>query len=144
MIHMSNQNSIIDPHIFRLIGKQVKGVTVDGDKRLFLNFSDNTVLVLGIHAEKLTAKLSHAVAQTGNASEVPTKRQLDYLVFISKYIQRYVRAPAEADIERHFLVSAPSVNNMMQTLERRGFITRQPRVPRSIKITLDLGPFGVV
>ena len=49
-------------------------------------------------------------------------------------MDQFGRAPAEADIQRHFLVSAPSVNAMMQTLERRGFITRKPGVPRSIRV----------
>jgi len=57
---------------------------------------------------------------------------------IRKYLTRYGRAPAESDIERHFLVSAPSVNQMMQMLERRGFITRQAGVPRSARICIDL------
>ncbi|OGA02090.1 MAG: hypothetical protein A3H35_06145 [Betaproteobacteria bacterium RIFCSPLOWO2_02_FULL_62_17] len=60
------------------------------------------------------------------------------MIFISKYINRFGRAPAEADVERHFLVSAPSVNQMMQMLERRGFISRQAGVPRSIRICIDL------
>jgi len=43
-----------------------------------------------------------------------------------------------SDIERHFLVSAPSVNQMMQTLERLGFISRQRGVPRSVRICIEL------
>jgi len=68
----------------------------------------------------------------------PTKRQFEYLAFIHKYIARFGRAPAESDIERHFLVSAPSVNQMMQTLERLGFIARQRGVPRSVRICIEL------
>ncbi|WP_167353961.1 LexA family protein [Bradyrhizobium sp. DASA03076] len=44
--------------------------------------------------------------------------------------------PAEADIQRHFRVSPPSVHQMIVTLERNGFIRRQPGVPRSIEILL--------
>jgi repressor LexA len=77
------------------------------------------------------------------ARETPTKRQLEYLLFIAKYIRRYGRAPAESDIERHFLVSAPTVNQMMHMLERRGFIARQAGVPRSTTICIDLGAFRV-
>ena len=80
--------------------------------------------------------------ETADASERPTKRQLDYLAFIAKYMDYFGRAPAESDIQRHFLVSAPSVNQMMQMLERRGFITRQPGVPRSIRICIDLTAGG--
>jgi Mn-dependent DtxR family transcriptional regulator len=56
---------------------------------------------------------------------------------------RYGVAPAEADIQRHFMVSAPSVNQMMQNLERRGFIARErdlftgQAVPRSIRILVE-------
>ena len=73
-----------------------------------------------------------------DSSKRPTKRQLEYLVFIRKYMVRFGRAPAESEIERHFLVSAPSVNQMMQMLERRGFIDRQAGVARSTRLCIDL------
>jgi len=63
-----------------------------------------------------------------------TKTQGRYLAFIHRYIAKFGQAPAEADIQRHFLVSAPSVNAMMQTLTRKGFISRVPGAPRSIKL----------
>ncbi len=132
---------IVQSQIRRLIGKQVREVTPDGDKRLTLTFSDGTTLVVGVTTGTLTAEVNHTVVQDRNAKEAPTKRQLDYLLFIAKYVGRYGRAPAESDIERHFLVSAPSVNQMMQMLERRGFITREPGVPRSARICIDLGPY---
>jgi DNA-binding FadR family transcriptional regulator len=44
------------------------------------------------------------------------------------------RSPAEADIQRHFGVTPPSVHQMILTLERAGFIRRRPGVPRSIEI----------
>jgi repressor LexA len=139
---MPSQSSIAVPQISRLIGKQVKGATLDGDKRLTMTFSDGTTLVVGIHTGKLTAEVKRESAPTRSSIESPTKRQLEYLLFISKYIRRFGRSPAESDIERHFLVSAPSVNQMMQMLERRGFISRQPGVSRSARICVDLGQFG--
>src|SRR4051812_7316649 len=39
-----------------------------------------------------------------------TKTQGRYLAFIHRYITKFDQAPAEADVQRHFLVSAPSVN----------------------------------
>ena len=45
--------------------------------------------------------------------------------------------PAEADLQRHFGVSPPSVHQMVLTLERAGFIRRQPRTPRSIELLID-------
>ncbi len=44
------------------------------------------------------------------------------------------RPPAEADMQRHFQVSPPSVHQMIVTLERNGLIRRQPGVARSIQI----------
>jgi DNA-binding MarR family transcriptional regulator len=44
------------------------------------------------------------------------------------------RPPAEADMQRHFQVSPPSVHQMIVTLERNGLILRQPGVARSIQI----------
>lgn len=131
-----------EAQIAHLIGKQLEGVTLDGDQRLSMNFSDGTTLVVGIRSGKLTVDVHRGSAPTPSTAEAPTRRQLEYLLFIAQYMLRFGRAPAESDIERHFLVSAPSVNQMMQTLERRGFIARQPRVPRSTKICIDLAPFG--
>lgn len=139
---MSSQARSTKHPIFRLKGKQVEEVVLDSGKRLSVMFSGGTALVIGISAGKLTTEIIQDVAQTSNAQETPTKRQLEYLLFIAKYIRRYGRAPAESDIERHFLVSAPSVNQMMQMLERRRFISRQPGVPRSARICIDLGPLG--
>jgi len=52
-------------------------------------------------------------------------------------------APAESDIQRHFHVSAPSVHQMIKTLERRGFIApgsdfNGQALPRSIRVLIDL------
>jgi hypothetical protein len=71
------------------------------------------------------------------AAESPphfTKTQGRYLAFIHRYITKFGQAPAEADIQQHFLVSAPSVNAMMQTLTRKGLISRIPGIARSIKL----------
>ena len=137
----SAPSPIIQAQLRRLTGKQVTEVTPDGDKRLIMAFSDGTTLVVGVNAGKLTAEVNHEAIQVCNAKEAPTKRQLEYLLFIAKSLGRYGRSPAESDIERHFLVSAPSVNQMMQMLERRGFISREPGVPRSARICIDLGPY---
>ena len=121
----------------KLKGRRVSRVITDGPRRLAVHFSDGTILLLEATADKLTTTLDALGSQSPDKSR-PTIRQYDYLEFIAKYSARFGRSPAESDIERHFLVSAPSVNQMMQTLERRGFITRQPGVPRSIRICVDL------
>jgi SOS-response transcriptional repressor LexA len=65
-----------------------------------------------------------------------TEKQGLYLAFIHTYAHMFGRPPAEADIQRHFRVSPPSVHQMILTLERNGFIRRQPGAPRSIEILL--------
>ncbi|HEX4965371.1 MAG TPA: hypothetical protein VF173_31465 [Thermoanaerobaculia bacterium] len=115
----------------RLKNRQVSQAAVKGAYELILQFSDGTILHVEASSQLLTRVEDAITPEASDASERPTKRQLEYLAFIAKYMDRFGRAPAEADIQRHFLVSAPSVNQMMQMLERRGFITRLPGVPRS-------------
>jgi Mn-dependent DtxR family transcriptional regulator len=63
-----------------------------------------------------------------------TEKQGQYLAFIYTYAHMFRHPPAEADMQRHFQVSAPSVHQMIVTLERNGLISRQPGVARSIQI----------
>ena len=63
-----------------------------------------------------------------------TPKQGQYLAFIDAYTRVNRRPPAETDIQRHFGVTPPSVHQMILTLERAGFITRQPGAPRSIEL----------
>lgn len=128
-----------------LKSRQVSHATVNGARDLAIQFTDGTVLHVeaGLHGIR-TRVDSKAKSAAQDSPRRPTKRQLEYLAFIAKYIQHFGRAPAESDIERHFLVTAPSVNQMLQLLERRGFITRRPGVPRSIRICIDLGGLSTV
>jgi len=66
-----------------------------------------------------------------------TEKQGQYLAFIHAYTLVLGRPPAEADLQRHFQVTPPSVHQMVLNLERAGLIQRQPGVARSIKVTLD-------
>ena len=45
--------------------------------------------------------------------------------------------PAQAEIQRFFGVTPPSVHNMLLALERNGLLARTPGQPRSIKILVD-------
>ena len=65
-----------------------------------------------------------------------TDKQGQYLAFIHTYALVNGRPPAEADMQRFFGVTPPSVHSMVVELERRGLITRVPRQPRSIAIAL--------
>lgn len=63
-----------------------------------------------------------------------TQKQGQYLAFIYVYAHMFHQPPAEADMQRHFRVTPPSVHQMVLALERDGLITRQPGVARSIAI----------
>ena len=66
-----------------------------------------------------------------------TDKQGQYLAFIHTYTLVMGRPPAEADMQRHFRVTPPSVHQMVLTLDRAGLIRRQPGVARSIEVALD-------
>ena len=66
-----------------------------------------------------------------------TKRQGQYLAFIYYYTKIHGYAPAEADMQRYFRVSPPSVHQMVVALEKRGLIEKVPRRPRSIRLLLS-------
>ena len=63
-----------------------------------------------------------------------TEKQGQYLAFIYVYAHIFRQAPAEADLQRHFRVTPPTVHQMILGLERNVLITRQPGVARSIEI----------
>ena len=65
-----------------------------------------------------------------------TPRQGQYLAFIYYYTKIHGVAPAEADMRRYFRVSPPAVHEMVKTLERLGFLAREPGRPRSIRLLL--------
>lgn len=73
---------------------------------------------------------------TATAGPGFTALQGQYLAFIYAYTQVLGRPPAEADMQRHFKVTAPSVHQMVITLERNGLIKREPGVPRSIQLLI--------
>lgn len=65
-----------------------------------------------------------------------TDKQGQYLAFIHTYILLNGRAPAEADMERFFRVTPPTVHRMIVELEKRELIRRRPRQARSIEISV--------
>jgi SOS-response transcriptional repressor LexA len=66
-----------------------------------------------------------------------TEKQGQYLAFIHAYTLVMGRPPAEADMQRFFAVTPPSVHQMVLTLERQGFISRKPASARSIRLLVD-------
>jgi LexA DNA binding domain len=74
-----------------------------------------------------------------DASVAPkfTKKQGQYLAYIYNYTKMYRQAPAEADLERYFRVSPPSIHEMIKTLERNGLIEKTPGKSRSIRLLVQ-------
>ena len=66
-----------------------------------------------------------------------TPKQGQYLAFIPLYTRLHRRPPAATDMQEYFRVSPPSVHQMVLTLERAGFIRRQPRIPCSIELLVN-------
>jgi Mn-dependent DtxR family transcriptional regulator len=65
-----------------------------------------------------------------------TNKQGQYLAFIYYYSKINDRPPSEADMQRYFRVSPPSVHNMVVTLEASGYIERTPGQARSLRVLL--------
>ena len=66
-----------------------------------------------------------------------TTTQGQYLAFIYYYTKIQGVPPAEADFQKYFKVSPPSVHQMIVTLENHGLIERTPGVGRSIRLRLS-------
>ena len=65
-----------------------------------------------------------------------TEKQGQYLAFIYTYTLLNKQPPAEADFQRFFEVTPPTVHQMIVQLEHRGLITRVRGQPRTIRITV--------
>ena len=58
------------------------------------------------------------------------------MAFIYYYDKIHGYSPSEAELQRHFDVTPPSVHQMVLTLERNGLIERTPGKARSIRVLL--------
>jgi len=67
-----------------------------------------------------------------------TPRQGQYLAFVYYYEKINRRSPAEADIQKYFNVSAPSVHQMVLTLEAAGHIARTAGPSRSLRVLVPI------
>jgi len=72
----------------------------------------------------------------GNAIRY-TEKQGQYLAFIYYYTKINHIPPAEADMQKFFDVSPPSVHRMLVELESKKLIERKPRQARSIRVLLS-------
>ena len=74
-----------------------------------------------------------------------TAKQGQYLAFIFYFTKIHRFAPSESDMQKYFQVTAPSVHQMVVTLEVNGFIERVPGQARSIRVLItreDLPDLG--
>ena len=96
-------------------------------KRRTVSVTPPTLKILSLKLDRLP---EHEV-------ESFTPKQGQYLAFIYYYQKLNGRPPSEADMQRYFKVTAPSVHQMIVTLERLGFISRTPGQGRSIQLRLS-------
>lgn len=66
-----------------------------------------------------------------------TEKQGQYLAFIHSYLIMYGRAPAEADLQRFFRATPPTIHQMIVRLAEKGLISRTPGQARSIKLLVE-------
>ena len=65
-----------------------------------------------------------------------TEKQGQYLAFIHYYAKIHGRAPAEADMQRYFRSTPPTIHQMVLRLDALGLIDRVPGQPRSIRLLI--------
>lgn len=65
-----------------------------------------------------------------------TEKQGQYLAYICHYTKLNGTPPAHTDFQKFFNVTPPSVNQMINTLEKKGLIQKQPRTARSISLLI--------
>lgn len=65
-----------------------------------------------------------------------THKQGQYLAFIYYYTKIHGIPPAQADIQRYFRVTPPTVHNMILKLEELGLLSRLPHEARSLRVLL--------
>jgi Mn-dependent DtxR family transcriptional regulator len=63
-------------------------------------------------------------------------KQGQYLAFIFYYTKIHGFSPSEADMQRYFQVSPPTVHQMILNLEKLGFIKRTPGRGRALQLLL--------
>ena len=69
-------------------------------------------------------------------NELYTEKQGQYLAFIFYYTKLNRVPPAQADFQRYFSVTAPTVHQMILQLELKKLISRKQNTPRSVEIII--------
>jgi len=113
---------------------------IDPRKVVWSNPEAGPEHVAGELEQKRRTQSLQALLKCRYTLSVPTKpftqKQGQYLAFIYYYSKVNGRPPAEADTQRYFQVSPPSVHHMILALEANGFIERVPGQGRSIRLLI--------
>lgn len=67
-----------------------------------------------------------------------TEKQGQYLAFINNYTKIHGKSPAEAEMERYFGVTPPTIHQMILKLEENRLISRVSGQARSIKLLVPI------
>jgi len=82
-------------------------------------------------------KQSRPSSKPAGKSTTPfTATQGQYLAYLYLYRKLHRCSPSETEIARFFRVSPPSAHQMVVKLEEKGLISREPGVPRSVRVTV--------
>jgi hypothetical protein len=110
---------------------------------LVQDISDFWMQEFGLSTESIKSPLRAKTPDEENPPRKPhipkvtfTHRQGQFLAFIHLYRLLHRQAPAELDMAQYFRVTPPSVHGMVVKLEQLGLVTRQPGVPRSIRVII--------
>ena len=123
--------------------KELRGNLIAAAKKPFRTVIDGKIYILKVRVFESFGedayKVSMVAAPKLDPSVAPafTAKQGQYLAFIYNYTKIHRQAPAETDLQRHFQVSAPSVHEMLKTLERNGLIERTPGQARSTRLLVQ-------
>ena len=78
-----------------------------------------------------------SISTEKKVTSVFTTKQGQYLAFIYYYTKINGYSPAQADIQKYFGVSAPTVHQTILKLEAEKLISRVARESRSLKVLIE-------
>ena len=114
---------------------------------LLQDIADFWMTEFGLSSEAITTpaeaskpKKVQSQARRGKPKVPFTYRQGQFLAFIHLYRKLHSQGPAELDMVKYFRVTPPAVHGMVVKLEELGLVTREPGVPRSVRVAIpELG-----
>ncbi len=127
-------------HFFENTIKEMKKMSMNKEVRLGDSAGNEHTIIFnkGEMVDIICPKLK---CKTKNISKIKkdkyTYKQGQYLAFIYYYTKINGRPPSESDIQSYFMVTWPSIHQMVLTLEKRKLIKRTPGKARSIQLLIS-------